>query len=534
MQAHFEKLLQNIVESPEVSLDALSILPDAERSILLDDWNATQRKETEVLSIHALIEQQAKEHPNAKAVVFEDESLTYQELNEQANSVAQHLIKKGLEKNDLVGLCTERSLEMIVGMLGILKAGGAYVPLDPEYPQERIDFMIEDANMPILLTQIHLMSDISAENTQVVALETIRPATENIDLPTVQPSDTAYVIYTSGSTGKPKGVIVTHGNLIHSTTARFDFYEDSPSSFLLLSSFSFDSSIVGLFWTLCSGGQLVLPKYRIEQDLEALGSLMENHKISHTLLVPSLYTVILEHLPTEQLSNLNTVVVAGEACSASLCQQHFDKFGTQVRLYNEYGPTEASVWCIAHEIKADDTKGAIPIGRPISNTTVYILDENLNPVPIGISGELYIGGKGISKGYLNRPELTSERFVPNPFVENANEKMYRTGDVAKYRNDGIIDFLGRADQQVKIRGYRIELEEIRETIKQHKGVNEAIVMVQHKKAKAEVEEEIDEFDSLINQLSALNAAEAERILAAVEAIEDEDKIDVILEQTSMA
>ena len=527
MHEHYRTLLENIVQKPSQPISDLSILPKTEQNLLLNEWNKTQVDLPTIPNIHTLIEENAQKTPHEVAVVFENKTLTYQELNEKATNVAKYLIRQGVKRNDLVGLYTERSVEMIIGILAILKAGGGYIPLDPEYPIERIEYMIADAKMPVILSQAHLVDNFY--DIKVIAIEHVKPITAQIALPKVSETDTAYVIYTSGSTGKPKGVVVSHGNLIHSTTTRYHFYEKQPSAFLLLSSFAFDSSIVGLFWTLCHGGKLVLPKHRIEQDLDTMGNLIDKHQVSHTLLLPSLYNVILEHIAIDKLKSLNTVIVAGEACSSVLTQKHYSLLSKKVALYNEYGPTEASVWCIAHRVDVQDTQ--IPIGKPIPNTTAYILDKKLRPVPVGVIGDLYIGGNGITQGYLNRPELTAERFIQNPFSENSDDKLYKTGDLAKYRADGIIDFLGRADYQIKIRGYRIELEEIREVVKQYEEVQEAIVVVHHEKTRNN-DEELNEVDELIEKLLHLDESEQERILQSLEEL-DNDKLELLLKNTEI-
>ncbi|MBL4709776.1 MAG: amino acid adenylation domain-containing protein [Flavobacteriales bacterium] len=336
--------------------------------------------------------------------------------------------------------------------------------------------MMADSSAKIVLVQTEIKDQLS---TGLVSKVEIVPFLSEDEKPeSFETQDlldkAAYVIYTSGSTGQPKAVPVTHSNLIHSNVARFHFYQDTPSSFLLLSSFSFDSSVAGIFWTLCSGGKLVLPPQRIEQDVEQLSTLIQKERVSHSLMLPSLYQVILTFAAKEKLQSLVAIIVAGEACSKGLINEHFKKL-SPVKLYNEYGPTEASVWCIAHEFIKEDNYNTVPIGKAIPNAKTYILDQFMQPVPLGISGELYIGGIGVTKGYLNRPDLTGEKFLPNPFSKG--EQIYKTGDVARYRKDGIIDFLGRSDSQVKIRGHRVELEEIRSIILQQKDVNEAVIYI---------------------------------------------------------
>ncbi|MEZ5039493.1 MAG: amino acid adenylation domain-containing protein [Saprospiraceae bacterium] len=485
MQGHLQVLLEAIVKHPEKPISALPILSDPEEQKLLRDWNNTYKELPSIKGIHHLLEAQAAQHPEALAAVYQGQQLSYQTLNERSNQVAGYLQARGIGQHAVVGLYAERSLEMVIGIWGILKAGAAYLPLDPEYPTERIQFMLEDAAVQYILSQEQLLSQLAGCQATVLSFDDpalSAAASTAFRSPDLTADALAYIIYTSGSTGRPKGVPVSHQNLLHSTTARFDYYPDQPDCFLLLSSFAFDSSVVGIFWTLCSGGTLVLPERRIEQDLNQLAQLIATHQVTHTLLLPSLYSVLLQHIQVEKFASLNTVVVAGEACSASLCRQHFDLL-PGVGLYNEYGPTEASVWCTVHRVEAQDVQTIIPIGRPIANAEIYLLDKYRQAVPIGVAGELYVGGAGVTQGYLNRPELSAQHFIPNPFSPDVTSKLYRTGDLARYRKDGLIEFLGRADQQVKIRGYRIELDEIRENILQCHGVKDALVLL-HQEAEA--------------------------------------------------
>ncbi len=529
MLVHYKVLLENIAQNPRQAISNLSLLSDSERQLVLSEWNDTYTVISDLPNIHSQIEKQALETPDVIAVKFENRELTYRELNKNAEIVAAHLQKSGIQKNSIIGLCMEGSLELIIGMLGILKAGGTYLPLDPEYPPERIDFMTKDTNVPVILAQEHLVDNFFSSEARLLGIESIlRTPIEDRKKIDVHKKDTAYVIYTSGSTGQPKGVEVTHQNLIHSTMSRFEYYPKSPGTFLLLSSFSFDSSVVGVFWTLCSGGTLVIPKHRIEQDLEELGDLIKNHQVTHTLLLPSLYNVLLQNIALEKLSSLNTVIVAGEACSSKVGKQHYTQFPEGVTLYNEYGPTEASVWCTVHRVTPSDSKKRIPIGKPIPNAQNYILDKNLQPVPIGIIGELYIGGDGIAKGYINRPELTKERFIPNPF--GGSEKLYKTGDLARYRPDGIIEYLGREDNQVKIRGYRIELEEIKTVLQRFEGVQKVLVIMEKESNPSKIE--VEETAYLTRQLLNLEPSQAEQLLASIESLSN-DKIESILQATAI-
>lgn len=479
MHGHLEQLLQQILQKPTEKISNYSLLTPAEQNQLIEAWNEHDVPLPETNAIHHFFEKHAAENPSELAVVYESDQLTYQQLNEQANALAHTLQKNGVQKNQPVGIYCKRSVELMVAILGVLKSGGAYLPLDPDYPSDRIDYMLTDAQANLVLTQTNLVADLAETTAKVITIsEAVAQSTteKNKELPLVDRDHLAYIIYTSGSTGKPKGVPIQHGNLIHSTAARFHFYQQQPGRFLLLSSFSFDSSVAGIFWSLCAGGTLVLPKKRIEQDLEALATLVAKHQVTHTLLLPSLYSVLLEHAPIEKLQSLNTIMVAGEACSAALVKRHF-KTLPNVDLYNEYGPTEGTVWCTAHKIEASDAERSIPIGRPIPYVENYILDAKYQAVPIGVIGELYVGGAGLTQGYLHRPELTKEKLIPHPFIKKEDVFLYKTGDLARYRLNGVIDFLGRADHQVKIRGFRIELDEIKEVLLRNASIRDAVVMV---------------------------------------------------------
>lgn len=475
MANHFDFLLTNLIQHPEEPISNISLLSNEELKTITQSWNNNKIDLPAVKSIHELIIDQANLTPDAIAVVCDNKSLSYKELDQWSNQIAATIKKNGIANNEFIGLFTKRSLEMVVGILGILKAGAAYLPLDPDYPKDRISFMLSDTNAKIVLLQPGLANPFEQEEYQFIEIEKLQINKNDVNRVEFHDhlDDYAYVIYTSGSTGKPKGVAITHQNLIHSTTARFDFYEDNMDCFLLLSSFSFDSSIVGIFWSLSSGGKLVLPPKRIEQDIAQLSTIISEHHVTHTLMLPSLYQVLLSFSSPEKLKSLKAVIVAGETCSVNLRNDHF-KLLPCTRFYNEYGPTEATVWCIAHEITSGNTETLVPIGKPTQNASAYILDGTMSPVPIGISGELYIGGIGIANGYLNRPDLTTDRFLSNPFTNNEG-KIYKTGDLAKFNIDGVIEFLGRTDTQIKIRGHRVELEEIKTIILENNKVDDAVV-----------------------------------------------------------
>ncbi|WP_197471727.1 non-ribosomal peptide synthetase, partial [Methylomonas koyamae] len=430
-----------------------------------------------------LFEAQVEISPDAIALSFEGESLSYAELNAKANQLAHYLIERGVGPDVLVGICLERSLEMVVGLLGILKAGGAYVPLDPNYPAERRKLILADAGVTLLLThegcyaEFADPTDLTAARDGVIYLDRDSSAIAGYPAtnPTVNlhPLHLAYLIYTSGSTGRPKGVAVNHRNAVHSTWSRLTGYPEPVKTYLLLSSFAFDSSVAGIFWTLAQGGCLYLPHDDNSKDPVALAALIEQGRISHLLALPSLYAVLLEQAP-HALSGLQVAIVAGEACPTDVVKRHLAVL-PGAKLYNEYGPTEGTVWSSVYQASLDDLDKPLSIGRPIANVRLYNLDRSLNPVPVGVAGELYIGGAGIVPGYWHRPDLTAERFVPDPFGP-AGGRLYKTGDLVRYRADGALEFLGRLDYQVKIRGFRIELGEIEAQLLQQPEIKDAVVI----------------------------------------------------------
>lgn len=489
MLTHWQTLLQSIVDQPTLPIGQLNILPTAEWQQVVVNWNKTAAEYPKTMTVHQLIEENAARNEDKTAVQFSDKSLTYAQLNQRANQIAHYLIEQGIQPNDIVGLAVNRSIEMAVGILAILKSGGAYLPLDPSYPADRLNFMVDDAGVNFILTTERSL--LAGHNSRLIV-----DLTDNFShypghnpQTAVGPKNLAYVIYTSGSTGTPKGVLVTHQNLVHSTTARFRYYKNPVERFLLLSSFSFDSSIVGIFWSLCQGGTLCLPEQNEEKDVQQIARRIEAYQATHLLALPSLYQILLEETDPAQLKSLKTVIVAGEASSAVLVHTHFAAL-PNCQLYNEYGPTEGSVWSTAAEIEADFNGTAVPIGRPIPNMINVILDNNRQPLPIGIPGELYIGGAGITDGYLNRPDLTQARFLdiallpPGQLSSNGTlnghsaltGRFYRTGDLVRWLPDGQIEFLGRVDHQVKIRGFRIELGEIEAALRTQTAVQETVVV----------------------------------------------------------
>ncbi len=481
MLTHQAVLLEDAVTRPDTPLRQLRLMPPAEAARVLGTWNATETSLPRPASILELILAAGHATPQATAVVGPDGELTYEELWQRADELAARLLAAGITRQAPVGLYTPRSLHLIVGILGILRAGAAYVPLDPDYPAGRRQHITRDAGITTLVVHPGARQDFQEEAYQIIDIPTTKTGTAFAP-PAIAATDLAYLIYTSGSTGKAKGVAINHGNLVHSTTARHAFFSHQPTSFLLLSSFSFDSSVAGIFWTLSQGGQLVLPPARIEQDMAQLAGLITRHAISHTLLLPSLYQLLLEFSAPRALTSLRTVMVAGEACAPTVVKAHFERLPA-VELVNEYGPTEGTVWCTAHRLQPTDAAGPVPIGRPIPNVKNYVLDAHQQPVPVGVPGELYVAGPGLAPGYWQRPDLTRERFLTVTLGADAGAsqeiraRMYRTGDLVKYRPEGLLDFLGRADQQVKIRGFRVELEEISRQLDGLPAVREAVTTV---------------------------------------------------------
>ncbi|MFK8059237.1 MAG: amino acid adenylation domain-containing protein [Polaribacter sp.] len=529
MHKHFGIILNKVIENPEEIISKISIHTAEENQFYKTIEEPVNTYKIPQKGIHEIIIAQAEKNPNAIALVFKETSITYGDLDEKSNKIAAELLKKGVIKNDIIGLSIERSHNMIIGLLGILKAGAAYLPLDPEYPIERTSYILDNAAAKFVITQEEFSLNFTNSSAQILTLEAIekQEIDTKIELPKVDEEDLAYIIYTSGSTGKPKGVAITHKNIINSTLARTDFYGSDPSSFLLMSSISFDSSKTGIFWSLCSGSKLVISEKHLEQDIERLTNTIYTNKVSHTLMLPSLYNQLVNYGDIEKLTSLHTVIVAGEACTTQLVVSHF-KILTNVNLYNEYGPTESTVWCIAHKITYEDAnKNSIPIGLPIKNIQVFILDDELQKVPFGAVGELYIGGLGLAKGYLNDAEKTKKSFIKKP--SDNLKRIYKTGDLAKYNADGTIAFLGRKDQQVKIRGYRIELDEIEQQIYNNSKVEQAIVVVENEFDTVDWETLEEEKSPQLMQLLNKHIVnkELQQILASVEEI-SEEALDVVL------
>ena len=480
MLDHLAVLLKNGTEQPDTPVARLELMAPAERQKVLADWNNTATELPRPASIIDLILAHGNKSA-AIAVVDDQQQLTYQELYGRSQTLAGELITAGIQPGTPVGLYVGRTVDIGVGILAILRAGGAYVPLDPDYPEGRIDYVIKDAGIEVVVTTEKLRPILTDGGLRIITVPTVI-STQQPLWPSLSADDPAYLIYTSGSTGQPKGVSISNANLVHSTTARFAYFDHQPQAFLLLSSFAFDSSVAGIFWTLSTGGKLVIPPKRIEQDMARLRGIIYDQSITHTLLLPSLYQLLLEEATPQELASLQTVMVAGEACSSVLVRTHFEQFKA-VELVNEYGPTEGTVWCTAHKIVREDADGIVPIGRPIPNVKNYILDENMQPTPIGVPGELYLAGEGLADGYWKKPELTATRFIEADLgaaagaKEGLKAKLYKTGDLVKFRPSGLIDFLGRTDRQVKIRGFRVEPEEVSRHLERISEVREAVTII---------------------------------------------------------
>ncbi|MEH2050562.1 amino acid adenylation domain-containing protein [Nostoc sp.] len=484
MTGHFVTLLEAIVANPNERISQLPILTAFEQQQLLVEWNDTQVDYPQDKCIHQLFEEQVERTPDAVAVVFENQQLTYHELNCRANQLAHYLRSLGVGADVLVGICVERSLEMVVGLLGILKAGGAYVPLDPEYPQDRLTFMLADAQVSVLLTQQHLVEKLPGHQARVVHLDNdwllISKSSQKNLIAQVQASNVAYVIYTSGSTGQPKGVMLSHSNLCnHMFWMQATFPLTEKDKVLQKTPFGFDASVWEFYAPLLAGGQLLIAEPGGHTDSAYLLRLIAQQQVTTVQLVPSLLQMLLEQGGIETCHSLKHVFCGGEVLPVTLQEGLLSKL--DVHLHNLYGPTEACIDATFWNCQREIYPKLVPIGRPISNTQIYILDQNLQPVPVGVPGELHIGGAGLAKGYLNRPELTQEKFIPNPFNNSKfkiqNSKLYKTGDLARYLPDGNIEYLGRIDNQVKIRGFRIELGEIEAALSQHSDVQTSVVIV---------------------------------------------------------
>jgi amino acid adenylation domain-containing protein len=480
---HLQVLLEGVVADPRQRLSTLPLLTEAERRRILVSWNHTQADYPTGRCIHQLFEQQVKDAPDAVALVFMDQHLTYCELNRRANQLAHHLQALGVGPKVLVGVCAERSPELVVALYAILKAGGAYVPLDPSYPQERLAYMLADAQPPVLLTQQHLLDHLpnSLLHTPYSILlldtdwQTIAQQQAHDAASEVGDDNLAYVIYTSGSTGRPKGAMNTHAGIRNRLLWMQEAYQLTGTDRVLQKTpFSFDVSVWEFFWPLLNGACLVVARPEGHKDSAYLVDTIVAQHVTTIHFVPSMLQVFLGHPQVQNCRSLRRVFCSGEALPFDLQARFFARLG--VELHNLYGPTEAAVDVTYWPCERQSNQSLVPIGRPIANIHVYLLDAQLQPVPVGVPGELHLGGVGLARGYLRRPELSAERFIPNPCGGEPGARLYKTGDLAYYLSGGDIVFVGRIDHQVKVRGFRIELGEIEATLAQHPVIREAVVV----------------------------------------------------------
>lgn len=474
MAGHFQTLLEDVVADPDQRLSKLPLLTQAETHQLLAEWNDTRTTYPKDVPLHHLFELQVERTPEATAVVFGNERLTYRDLNRRANQLAHHLLSLGVGPDVLVGILVERSLDMVVGLLGILKAGGAYVPLDPAYPSERIAFMLEDSEVAVLLIQRHLLETISDSRARFVVVDTdwheIAKKEASNPVYAGGPENLAYVIYTSGSTGKPKGVQIPHRAVVNFLTSMSRTPGMTEADRLLsVTTLSFDIAGLEIYLPLIVGASVEIISREVSSDGYQLLAKLAGSDATVMQATPVTWRMLIE-AGWKGTPNLK-ILCGGEAISRKLATQLLERDGS---LWNMYGPTETTIWSTCSRIASEDEP--IVIGRPIANTDIFILDELLQPVPIGVAGELHIGGEGLARGYLKRPELTAEKFIASPFAQDPEARLYKTGDLARYRPNGDIECLGRIDHQVKLRGFRIELGDIESALRQHGGVNDAVVV----------------------------------------------------------
>ncbi|MEH2235106.1 non-ribosomal peptide synthetase [Nostoc sp.] len=475
---------QLLLSNNNLERDNLTILKESEKQLLFE-WNHTQTDNPQQACIHQLFEAQVEKTPDAVALIFNNQHLTYRDLNSRANQLAQHLQSQGVGTEILVGICIERSLEMVVALLAILKAGGAYVPLDLGYPQERLAFMLSDTQVSVLLTQKELVAKLPTHTAFVICLDAdwnalpnptggiAQNKKENLST-SVTADNLAYVMYTSGSTGIPKGVSVIHRGVVRLVKETNYAHLTDEEVILQLAPISFDASTFEIWGCLLNGGRLIIyPPHT--PSLEELGQIIQQYQVTTLWLTAGLFHLIVDE-KIDVLKSLRQLLAGGDVLSVPHVQKFLQRI-ENCQLINGYGPTENTTFTCCYTITAPLQPGvSIPIGRPIANTQVYILDNNLQAVSIGEVGELYIGGDGLARGYLNRPDLTAEKFISHSFDSNLATRLYKTGDLARYLPDGNIEFLGRIDNQVKIRGFRIELGEIEREIAQHPDVREIVVV----------------------------------------------------------
>ncbi|HUZ95886.1 MAG TPA: amino acid adenylation domain-containing protein [Edaphobacter sp.] len=480
MAEHFRALLESVIRDPAAAISDLELLTDAERQQILVDLNNTRADYPKDKCLHQLFEEQVQRTPDNVAILFEGQQLTYAQLNARANQVAHHLQALGVGPEVPVAICMQRCPEMVVGLLGILKAGGAYVPLDPAYPKERLSFVMEDAHPAVLLTQGHMMPSMPERGIHAVCMDTGREAiaamSEKNPAAKATAENLAYILYTSGTTGQPKGVMVEHRGLCNVITWITQTLELSVEDRCLLKTpITFDAAGRELYPILLTGGRLVIAEADGHRDSRYLAETLRGARISIFHCVPSLLQFLVEEPAFDDCPALRAIMCGGEALPTQVVARFQRR--SRAKLYNVYGPTETIIDSTYRLCDEANNFSSVPIGRPIPNTRIYILDNELHLLPIGVAGQMHIGGVGVARGYLNRPELTAEKFIPDPFSTEPGARLYKTGDFARYLRNGNIEFLGRADHQVKIRGFRIELGEIEAALGQHQAVRQAVVLL---------------------------------------------------------
>ncbi|UNU27121.1 non-ribosomal peptide synthetase family protein [Microcoleus vaginatus] len=476
----FYALVQSVASNPQTAIGKLEILSDRARDQLLLEFNSTKADYPLDKCVHQLFEEQAERSPNSIAAVCENHQITYSELNARANQIAHYLQQLGVKPEVIVGLCVDRSLEAIAGILGILKAGGAYLPLDPAMPKERLGLMLQNAQTPVLLTQQHLIKKLPETQAHIVCLDTDIPSFSPTTFVSASPENLAYIIYTSGSTGTPKGVAIEHRqllNYLHGIQEKLNL--PSGANYATVSTFAADLGNTVIFPALCSGGCLHIISQERATDSEAMGAYFQQNSIDCLKIVPSHLKALLSASNASQILPKKRLILGGEPLMWNLIET-IQKYNPDCSIFNHYGPTETTVGVLTYQVKmqGDRISQTVPLGRPLPNTQIYLLDSHLQPVPVGVAGELYIAGAGLARGYLNQPELTAEKFICNSLTQEPETRLYKTGDLARYLPDGNIEFIGRVDRQVKLRGFRIELGEIEAGLSHHPSVREAAVLLQ--------------------------------------------------------
>lgn len=480
MVVHLERVLESMAASREQQIRSIGLLTESEERQVVQEWNRTEKEYGPEKTIVELFEEQVVRRPNAVALEYERQELCYAELNRRANQLGHYLRKHGVAPEVPVGICMERSLEMVVGLLGILKAGGAYLPLDPTYPHDRMAYVLENSHVPVLLLQEQFRSQFLNFNGHTIAVDKnwdeIAGESEVNLLKVSGMENLVYVIYTSGSTGQPKGVMNVHGGLRNRLLWMQQEYRlDRTDRVLQKTPYTFDVSVWEFFWPLITGARLVMARPGGHHDPQYLSATIQSAQITTLHFVPAMLGAWLDSETAGHCPTLKRVICSGEALSLEAQRKFTNKVTAE--LHNLYGPTEASIDVTYWRCREEGSRDFVPIGKPIANTQVYVLDETMRPLPVGVSGELFLGGKGLARGYLRRPDLTAERFIPNPFSDKAGQRLYRTGDRVRWQADGSLEFLGRIDFQVKVRGYRIELGEIEAVLGSHPGVRETVVAV---------------------------------------------------------